>query len=211
MGLAVIGAGFGRTGTLSLRDALDELGFGPCYHMTEVFERPAHIEVWHAAARGERVDWGEFLGDYGSIVDWPGCAFWPALLEANREAKVVLSVRDAAAWHRSVCNTIANTMTMELPAGAPDFLRPFQAMVRELIWEQTFGGKLLDAEHATSVYEVHNAAVERDVPPDRLVVYELGSGWGPLCEALGVPVPDVPYPRTNSTAEYRQRAGLPPV
>ncbi len=211
MALSVIGAGFGRTGTMSLRDALNRLGVGPCYHMSEVFQHPEHIPVWQAATRGEPVDWSELLAGYGSIVDWPGCSFWRPLLEANPDAKILLSWRDAESWHRSVCNTIYHPMTMELPQGAPASFASFQAMARELVIERTFDGKILDPEYAMQVFEQHNASVRRTAPPDRLIEYEVGSGWEPLCEALGVPVPDEEYPRTNTTEEYRERLGLPPA
>lgn len=211
MALAVIGAGFGRTGTMSLKHALEQLGFGPCYHMAEVFDHPEHIPVWQAATRGEPVDWEELLKDFGAIVDWPGCTFWPQILEANPDAKILLSHRDAASWHRSVCNTIYHPMTMEIPAGANPAFAGFQAMTQELILERTFGGKILDADHAIAVYEEQNAWARRDAPADRLIEYEVGSGWQPLCEGLGVPVPEQDFPRTNTTEEYRERLGLPPA
>ena len=209
MSLAVIGAGFGRTGTMSLKAALERLGFGPCYHMSEVFQNLDHIPIWRAATRGEPVDWREFLSGYRAIVDWPGCTFWPSILEANPDAKILLSVRDAASWHRSVCNTIYHPMTMPIPEGAPPTFGPFQEMARELIIEHTFDGRILEPEHAMAVFDAHNAAVRRDAPADRLIEYEVGSGWEPLCAALGVAVPEEEYPRTNTTEEYRERLGLP--
>ena len=109
MNLEVIGAGFGRTGTMSLKVALEELGFGPCYHMREVFEHPEHIELWRAAMRGDPVDWERVLGDYRATVDWPGCTFYGELLERNPDAKVILTVRDPQRWYESVRDTIYRT------------------------------------------------------------------------------------------------------
>src|SRR5215218_1360168 len=106
MNLEVIGAGFGRTGTMSLKATLEELGFGPCYHMREVFEHPEHIGQWRAAMRGEPVDWERILGDYRATVDWPGCTFYDELLERNPDAKVILTVRDPQRWYESACDTI---------------------------------------------------------------------------------------------------------
>jgi hypothetical protein len=110
MDLEVIGACFGRTGTMSLKVALEELGFGPCYHMREVFEHPEHIELWGAAMQGKPVDWEQIFGDYRATVDWPGCTFYNELLERNPDAKVILTVRDPQRWYESAYNTIY-TMT----------------------------------------------------------------------------------------------------
>jgi hypothetical protein len=106
MNLEVIGAGFGRTGTMSLKVALEELGFGPCYHMREVFEHPEHIELWGAAIQGKPVDWEQIFGNYRATVDWPGCTFYNELLERNPDAKVILTVRDPQRWYESAYNTI---------------------------------------------------------------------------------------------------------
>lgn len=211
MTLQVIGAGFGRTGTLSLKAALEQLLGGRCYHMAEVFEHPDHIAFWQAATRGEPVDWRGFFAGYHAAVDWPVCAFWRELAGVFPDAKILLSTRSPESWHRSVCNTILHPMTVELPPSAPPFAPGFQRMVRELVFEKTFDGRLRDAGHAIAVYEAHNAAVRRETPPERLIDYTLGAGWEPLCEALDVPVPDAPYPRTNTTEEYRERVGLPPA
>ena len=99
MNLKVIGAGFGRTGTMSLKVALEELGFDPCYHMSELFENSSHADLWNAAADGERVDWEALLGGYAATVDWPGCSFYEELMEAYPDAKVLLSVRDPERWY----------------------------------------------------------------------------------------------------------------
>ncbi len=105
MQLEIIGAGFGRTGTLSLKHALEQLGFGPYYHMAEVGLHPQHIPLWRAATRGEPVDWESIFGSFRSTVDWPACTFWRELLALNPQAKVLLSVRDAQAWHTSAQTT----------------------------------------------------------------------------------------------------------
>ena len=110
MTLDVIGAGFGRTGTMSLKVALEELGFGPCYHMSEVFAHPEHVELWRAAAQGKEVDWEQIFGGYRATVDWPACSFYGELMEKYPDAKVILTVRDPQRWYESAYNTIY-TMT----------------------------------------------------------------------------------------------------
>ncbi|MGF1470374.1 MAG: sulfotransferase family protein [Rubrobacteraceae bacterium] len=215
MDLKVIGAGFGRTGTMSLKVALEELGFGPCYHMFEVDENPKHAEVWDAAARGEPVDLKGLLEDYGSIVDWPGCTFYKELMEAYPGAKVVLSVRDPDRWYESARDTIylmPRLISASRIVAANFFLvglliRPFGRITRmadNVIWNGTFDGRFEDRQHAVSVFNLHNEAVKRSVPEDRLLVYEVGEGWEPLCEFLNVEAPEnKPFPRLNDAKTFK--------
>lgn len=203
MALEVIGAGFGRTGTMSLRDALNQLGFGPCYHMSEVIRNPPFAGYWARLARGEAVDWEAVFAGYHSTVDWPACTYWRELMQQWPEATVILTVRDSRRWHESVLNTIfsdAHVARFEGPDANPDF----QTMVRRLN-HQTFDGRSQDAAHAITVYEAHNAAVIREVPPEKLLVFNVADGWEPLCHFLEVPVPDTPFPRINSTQEWQER------
>lgn len=191
--MRLIGAGFGRTGTLSLKAALERLGYGPCYHMTEVFEHPEHTEMWSAATRGEKVDWEALFADYEATVDWPACSFYKELMEEYPEAKVLLSVRDPERWYESVSNTIygmrrttrGRLFSTVMGIFAPNMKRA-AGMVNGLIWEGTFSGNFEDRRYAISVFDRHNSEVEQYVPADRLLVYEVKEGWGPLCEFLGV-------------------------
>lgn len=208
MSLKVIGAGFGRTGTLSLQAALEELGFSCCYHMQEVLTHPAHAPVWSAARRGEPVDWDTLFAGYQAAVDWPPCAFYSALLCRYPDAKVILTIRDPDKWYESARQTIYYARNA-FPAWAAWFLPPmrrFTRMLDDVVWVGTFLGRFADKEHALAVFDRHNEEVRRTVPPDRLLVYEVSQGWGPLCAFLGVPVPkDKPFPRLNDTAEFRSR------
>ena len=214
--MKVIGAGFGRTGTMSLKVALETLGFGPCYHMVEVFEHPEHAPLWEAAWLGKPVDWDDFLGGYEAAVDWPACAFYEELMERCPDAKVILTVRDPERWYESVRKTIyALSMTvsgsrlLRIVFGLRSLLRygTFARgnMAKTIIWDGTFDGKFVDKRHAIEVFERHNEEVRRRVPEDRLLTYEVSEGWGPLCEFLGVEVPHEPFPRLNDAAEMRRR------
>src|SRR5215210_3295615 len=214
--MEIIGAGFGRTGTMSLKAALEELGFDPCYHMVEVFGHPEHADLWQAAWRSEPVDWEDFLGDYRAAVDWPACTFYGELMERYPDAKVLLSVRDPDRWYESVRNTIyelsslSSGLRLSRVVFAVFTLFAFGRisrgnMVDDIIWEGTFDGRFEDKPYAIGVFERHNEEVKRCVPPDKLLVYEVNEGWGPLCEFLGVEEPDKPFPRLNDTAEMRRR------
>jgi hypothetical protein len=207
--LALIGAGLGRTGTLSLKSALERLGYAPCYHMIEVLAAPERGRHWLEQARGGSHDWDAIFAGYRATVDWPAAAFWHELAARYPDAKVLLSLRDADRWYESVMNTIYLVLTRELPERAPATLRDFHAMIHELIFERTFGGRLADRAHAMRVYEQHNQAVIDAIPASRLLVYRAGDGWEPLCRFLDLPVPDEPFPHLNDTAWYRGRAGLP--
>lgn len=203
MTLKIIGAGFGRTGTMTLRDALNHLGFGPCYHMSEVIQNPHFASYWAKLARGEQVDWEEVFAGYRSTVDWPACTYWRELMQQWPQAKVILSVRDPQRWHQSVLNTIfsdSHVARFEGPDADPDF----RAMVRRLN-QQTFDNRSQEAGHAIAVYQAHNEAVIREVPPGKLLVFNPAEGWEPLCRFLEVPVPDEAFPRVNSTQDWQNR------
>ncbi len=204
MALAVIGAGFGRTGTLSLRDALERLGLGPCYHMYEVVQNPGHVEFWQRAADGEAVDWDELLGSYRSAVDWPVCSFWAELAARYPDAKVILTVRDPGRWFESAWSTIFPRILRPVAEDDEVALRRGR-MQRQLIVEQTFGGDIESPGHAQGVFLRHIEAVKRGVTPERLLVYGVRDGWKPLCDFLGLPVPDEPFPHVNATEEFRAR------
>ena len=203
-GLEVIGAGFGRTGTQSMQAALELLGFAPCYHMDELNRRPEQLDTWVAALAGEPVDWQTFFADYRAAVDWPTCTFWRELLDAFPDARVVLTERDVDAWYDSVARTIAPLTEAGLATAAGERHRQLR-FGNELIFERTFGGRFAEREHARQVYADHVAAVKDAVSAPRLLVHEVGDGWDPLGAVLGRPVPDVAYPHSNRTGEWRRR------
>jgi hypothetical protein len=209
--IEVIGAGFGRTGTMSLKVALDELGFGPCYHMIELFGHPKHVELWEAAVEGRPVDWEELFDGYSATTDWPACSFYQELMERYPDAKIILTVRDPDGWYESTYNTIYG---MRRLASSPIFrlvglFRPGMGRAAQmndrLIWEDTFGGSLEDRERAIKVFERHNEEVKDRVPAEKLLIYEVKEGWGPLCEFLEEEVPeDKPFPHLNDTETFRR-------
>ncbi|WP_424535127.1 sulfotransferase family protein [Sphaerisporangium viridialbum] len=213
--LEVIGAGMGRTGTYTLKAALERLGCGPCHHMSSLDGDLDRIRGWEAAARGEPVAWDELLDGYQATVDWPSCYFWQELMDAYQEARVILTVRDAGRWYESVRDTIYRSshrqpglagMLMRLEDGVCQGLRHRRRMCERVIWEGTFGARFDDPDYAMRVFEWHTAHVLAAVPADRLLVYEVRQGWGPLCDFLGVPVPDESFPHLNDTAAFRRMA-----
>ncbi len=204
MTLKVVGAGFGRTGTYSLKLALEQLGLGPCHHMFEVRENPDQLSYWQAAARGETPDWDAVFAGYAACVDWPAARFWREIAAHYGDAKVVLSVRPAEAWIESIHATIYPVMR-DWAKLEPGPVRDTRAMANEIIVEQTFGGRLDDRDHAMAVFRAHTQEVQRAIAPERLLTYEAAQGWRPLCRFLGVPVPDAPFPRRNTTEEFKKR------
>ncbi|RCW45725.1 hypothetical protein DFQ14_10226 [Halopolyspora algeriensis] len=209
--LDVIGAGFGRTGTASLKAALEHLGFGPCYHMFEVIARPERIFEWARAIDDESVCWDEVFDGYRASVDWPGAAFWRELTETYPSAKVILTVRDPQRWYDSTYNTIYrfSEQTRDSAGVLPverGFSDRFSSTIDRIIWGGTFDGRFADREHAIEVFERHNAEVQRSVPAERLLVYRVGQGWQPLCEFLGVDVPDEDFPHVNEAASLPELA-----
>lgn len=203
MPLAVIGAGFGRTGTLSLKFALEQLGFAPCHHMYEVFQNPEQAAVFHSAARGERVNWDALFARYRAQVDWPGCHFWRELSQRFPDAKVILSVREPEQWYRSISNTIFRSLQGD-PAIREPGARDVFHMARYVVLDKTFANRT-DKDHVLGIYNRHNEAVKAAIPAKRLLVFDPGDGWDALCPFLGVPVPDAPYPKSNTTEEFVAR------
>lgn len=198
MALKVIGTGLGRTGTMSLKLALEELGLGPCHHMVEVFMHPESMPLWVAAGAGEP-DWEAICAGYQSMVDYPGCKFWRQLMDHYPDAKLIHSVRDPEAWFES---TQATIFAPDGPSSSPpEPLKDFFGMVMS-----DFGGRQNDHDFMTDFFKRHTDEVLSTVPADRLIVFEATQGWEPLCAFLGVPVPDKPFPKHNTREEFQARA-----
>jgi hypothetical protein len=196
MSLQVIGAGFGRTGTMSLKLALEQLGFGPCHHMVEVFAHPESIPWWTDAAEG-RPAWDRIFSGYRAAVDWPTATFYRELAQHYPDAKVILTERDPESWFRS---TQATIFARDFSEVGDD---PWVNMVMKAVGD-LFERRMHDRETLISVFKAHNARVREVIPADRLLVYEVAQGWEPLCRFLDVPVPDGPMPKVNSTEEFQQ-------
>ncbi len=203
--LKVIGAGLGRTGTMSLKLALEHLGLGPCHHMTEVMAHPEQVAFWNRAAMGENVDWEEVYGSYSATVDWPGCHFYKQLADRYPDAKVVLSIRDAERWYESMSETILKSMEMMgLTQGDPPEDHPLR-FGGIIIWQKAFN-RDLSRNSVIAGFERHAEAVRTAIPSDRLLEFEAKQGWKPLCDFLDVPVPEAEFPRTNSREEFWEHA-----
>ena len=204
MGLQIIGAGLGRTGTTSLKLALEDILGGPCYHMLEVRERPDDPDVWGDAYEGRLPDWEAFFDGYAATVDWPAAPFWWEMSEAFPGAPIVLSVRDPDAWWKSVSSTIFIALETYF---APD--APADGWTRMGVGMMTrFTPRWREEGAAKAAYLAYNDHVRATAPPDRLVEWGPEDGWGPICAALGREVPERPFPHVNTTAQARAELGL---
>ncbi|HYC01243.1 MAG TPA: sulfotransferase [Candidatus Limnocylindrales bacterium] len=193
MSLRVVGAGLGRTGTMSLKLALEQLLGGPCYHMAEVIEHPEHIPVWHQAALGKLPDWRRLFEGYRAAVDWPVAAFWEPIAAAFPDAIIVHSNRDPESWWESASSTIFPT--------AAAAQGPWREML-DAMFGRHFTTDLGNREECISAYKRHNAHVLATADPKRLVEWTAKQGWAPLCRALNLPVPDAEFPRVNTKEEF---------
>ena len=213
MALKIIGAGFGRTGTMSLYTALNQLGF-PCYHMLEVLKNPAnksHLDFWHKVANsppGTQFDWEQVFAKYTAAVDNPASCVWRELLVAYPDAKVVLTLhpRGAEAWYESTIDTIYFTEVLwqfKVLKVLTPFGRKFGDMSRKLIWQRSHRGTMPDKAKAIAYYEEHIANVKAAVPPEKLLVFTVDEGWGPLCTFLGIAEPSTPFPNVNDRAQIK--------
>jgi hypothetical protein len=211
--LRVVGAGLGRTGTHSLKIALERLLGAPCYHMVEVFKRPAHMAAWRAAASGELPDWHKLFDGFAATVDWPSAPFWWEIAEAFPDAVILFSHRDTDGWWKSATRTIFEGLRRRDrpstggPTDSPTDNAAFWAMITDL-FTKTFTPDVLDEAAAKAAFDRHTADVRQRAPKNRLVEWRAQDGWGPLCAALSVPVPSEPFPVSNTTEEFRARAHL---
>lgn len=191
MVLRLVGTGFGRTGTESMRMALNRLGFGPTHHMGEVMADVAQRDAWRRVYAGATPDWDALFAGYHACVDWPSAAYWPQIAAHYPDARVLLTLRSPESWWASFEKTILQVYLRNTdPASMMAYLPGF------------FGGDPADPEVAKAAFRRNTQAVLAAFPPERLLVYELGSGWGPLCDFLGVPVPEEPYPSTNNADDF---------
>jgi len=212
--MRLIGAGLPRTGTLSQKVALEMLGLGPCYHMVNVLGALDEVQGWRRALAGEAA-WPELFDGFQATVDWPGAFFYRELADFYPEAKVLLSVRDAEAWERSMRETIWGAlygdMLMRDLSAARCRIDPSWRAYCELMgemWERSGlipDGVATSSEAMRAAMERHNQEVRATIPADRLLVWSPAEGWEPLCEFLGLPVPETPFPHLNDSAEFADR------
>ena len=205
MGLKIIGAGFGRTGTQSLKQAIEMLGLGPCHHMYEVRSSPQQIKFWQAIADGAPADWDAVFKGYSAQVDWPAAAYWREIAEHFPQAKVILSLRDPNAWYESMLQTIVPASTIGAEQDPDANGRAGSEIIRKVALEGIFEGRIADRAFALERFARHRQAVIDAIPSDRLLVFDVREGWGPLCALLNLPVPDAPFPSSNTVSEFRAR------
>jgi hypothetical protein len=201
MALKIIGSGFGRTGTASLKLALEILDFGPCHHMEEVLQHPEQVPHWQAIAAGKPVNWDVVFAGYRSQADWPGAHVWRELAAAYPEAKVIHTIRPEEQWWKSFSATIGTLLAHYKDSPAPPHVKAMIDAAYEMICVQTMSGSV-DRESALAAYRRRTEDVRATIPPERLLVFDVAQGWEPLCRFLAVPVPAEPFPRVNSAEEF---------
>ena len=212
--MQLIGAGLPRTGTLTQKVALEMLGLGPTYHMIDVLADLDQAGLWERALDGEG-PWDQIFAGFNSTVDWPGGYFYAELMDVYPDAKVLLSVRDPESWVRSMRQTVwafrNGDSLMRNLSDAQAHVNPqwqaFVKMIDRLVWRErgTFADGHETVEQLIAGMHRHNEAVKRDVPAERLLVWSVTEGWGPLCEFLELPVPSAPFPHVNDSVEFVNR------
>jgi Sulfotransferase domain len=216
--MKMIGVGFGRTGTMSLKAALEELLDAPCFHMIDMItgeRKQEDLANWIQVADGQPVDWNEVFEDYEATVDWPGASRWQELVDAFPDVPVLLNVRDFDGFYKSCENTIlaikeaAMAGELEQDANREPPAPELWEVIEKLIWQGDFQGRFKDKEFTRKLYFDRIEEIRAYVPADRFVYWELGDGWEPIAEALGVAAPDEPFPHLHDTNEFRAEFGLP--
>ncbi|MEX1142053.1 MAG: sulfotransferase family protein [Thermoleophilaceae bacterium] len=219
--MKLIGVGFGRSGTMSLKGAIEQLGAKPCFHMIDLImgeSKERDLAYWERIANGEQVDWHEVFDGWQATVDWPACRYWRELAEAFPDAPILLNHRDFDGFYKSCQNTIlaikkaaqAGELTPD-PNREPPSPKLF-GVIEKLIWQGDFQGRFEDREWVRQMYHDRIETIKREIPSDRLILWELGKdGWGPIADALGVAAPDEPFPHLHDTNEFRTEFGLEPL
>lgn len=212
MALKVIGAGFGRTGTRSLQLALENIGFGKCYHMVSLFQNPHDVKYWQDAYDGKKVDWDTLFKGYESAVDFPPSLYYKELAEYYPDSKVILTIRDPEKWYKSALSTI-----FSFDPGVPFKMKlllkiPFSSKARNMvkiiklndksIWQRHFEGKFEDGDYAIKRFNTHIEEVKQTIPKERLLIFKPQDGYKPLCDFLNVDVPAEPFPNTNKGQDF---------
>lgn len=206
MGLQVIGAGFGRTGTMSLKFGLEKLGYVKTHHMMEVLPDARQRKLWADIGQGGKPDWDTVFEGYQASVDFPSSSYYKELLAQYPDAKVVLTVRDPDSWYKSASETIYPT-SYAAPKWARKYMGPqrqIDRIVQGTVWQRVFAGRFEDEAYAKQVFRDYIERVKADVPADKLLIFEVKQGWEPLCAFLGKDVPEEPFPHINDTAEFRK-------
>ena len=209
MSLQVIGSGFGRTGTMTMKQVLEKLGFGPCHHMIEIIENPQQLPLWKGVAAGGEIDWKAVFAGYRSQVDWPGAHVWEQTAAAFPDAKVIHTERPEEAWWNSFNGTIGKFFRVLDELDVPPHMMDQFTFMRDWLMKGTFTD-FTDRDAVIAGYREHNRKVRETIPPERLLVFSVADGWEPLCEFLGVPVPGEPFPHTHPKKEFWEHFGGEP-
>lgn len=178
--------------------------------MNQVMAHPEHVDTWIEALNGKLPDWDVFLDGYTAAVDWPASAFWPELADAYPDALILLSTRtDAATWYRSMSNTVLKALSMSRGGATPGGGDPERFLeMTDLLWARFVGEDSHitpdDADGAQLMYDKYIQHVRDTAPADRLLEWNAAEGWGPLCERLGLPVPEQEFPHSNTTADFQK-------
>ncbi len=218
MSIQIIGAGFGRTGTASLKLALEKLGFDKCYHMSELIQNPQQVTYWETLQAGGEPDWETLFTGYKATVDFPGCMYYKQMMKKYPAAKVILTVRDPDKWYKSASDTIYRVGQDKTGKAFLKIIGIFVPKLRQMarvfafatdtLWVKMFSNRFEDKEFAKSVFTKFNNDVIATVPKEKLLIFEIKEGWEPLCKFLNVPVPDEPFPKVNDTEEFNNRRKL---
>jgi len=213
--LIVIGAGQMRTGTMSTHLALERLLGKPCYHMKYVIRNqeeavPKWIKAFDRNGNLTEEEWREIFRGYLATVDNPGCQFYKELMEVFPNAKVLLNVRDADAWVKSIRQTTVAEEWGKLRRswfGRYGIRRSlFQLLDKKFLRGYPSALEYASDQEWKDYFNRWNEEVIRYVPKDRLLVFRVEEGWGPLCRFLQVPEPvGEPFPRVNDSAEFKRR------
>jgi hypothetical protein len=214
MALKVIGAGWGRTGTESLKIALEQLGFDRCYHGFALFNDGAKLQYWRELHEKGSTDFDQLFKGYQAAVDFPAAYYYRQLMKQYPDAKVILTTRDAAKWYESAAHTIfkkpepvkfAMLKWLGRISKKLNYTPQIYYHIQTFLFIEAFNGKIEDKAAMMAMFNQWTEEVKNTVPADKLLVYEVTQGWEPLCKFLNLPVPATPFPQTNKKESFQKR------
>jgi len=206
MALKVIGTGLPRTGTASLKGALQLLGYQQTYHMDNLLNNPSQVHYWVELFDTGSTDYDALFEGFAASTDFPGFFAYKALLKQYPDSKFILTTRDPDIWYESIKNTVYQAVTAFFQKDTPtDSMRRVEGVFQLLdryLFGQFFKGTFLDKEKTLSLVNAYLDEINAIIPADKMLIYEISEGWQPLCDFLELRVPEIEFPYKNKREDF---------
>jgi len=215
MAIKIIGAGFPRTGTMTLKTALEILGFNKTYHYKDLIADSKKLRFWLELENTGQTDFDALFKGFEATVDFPGYPYYKILLKKYPDAKVILTKRDFEKWYESTYKTIWKSARKPIIDRLKLFIRKlfnknlraiFKCIkfMRRVYLKDQFNNNFSSKAHAKNIFFKHIEEVITYVPKKQLLVYDVSEGWEPLCHFLEIPIPNQAFPHLNKKEHFHE-------